>query len=181
MRLAGFLKKLSGGGGRGAGSGDISGGETLSDPDLTLARANNEMEMFTRAAIDLWGMDVAAWNADLEAGTITFTNDQSALVVKAPVQVVGTYNTDNGTWLWGWDHPSIPEPLREYARLARDFGERYGLDALTTRKIAASMDDAWEFTALACHLGGGQGGYSGPSGPTRVFMVYGEVEIRKNG
>jgi hypothetical protein len=41
------------------------------------------------------------------------------------------------------------------------------------------MEDAWGFTALACHLGGGQGGYSGPSGVTRVFMTYGTVTIRK--
>lgn len=168
--MAGFLNKLFGGKEEGAG---------LSEPELTIARANNEMSLRIQVAIETWGLDMAAWNADLEVGTITFTNPQKGLVVTASVQVIGTYNTQDGSWLWGWDHPSVPPLLGEHARCARDFGERYGLHALTTRKITASMEDAWGFTALACHLGGGQGGYSGQSGTARVFMTYGTVTIRK--
>ena len=182
--MAGFLKKLFGGKDEGAGaanSGNHDDTTMLSEPDLTIRRANNEMQLRTQTAIEMWGLDTAAWNADLDAGTITFTNAEKGLVVTAPVQVVGTYNTEDGTWLWGWDHPSVPASLGEHARRVRDFGERYGLEALTTRKITASMEDAWGFTALACHLGGGQGGYGGPSGPARVFMTYGTVTIRKDG
>lgn len=74
----------------------------LSEPDLTIARANNEMQLLTQAAIEMWGLDTAA-----------------------------------------------------------------------------SMDDACEFTALACYLGDGQGGYRGVSGSTCVFMVYGPVTLNK--
>ncbi|HAH9251976.1 TPA: hypothetical protein HIP73_005005, partial [Escherichia coli] len=116
---------------------------------------------------------------DLNTGTITFTNDEKEIMVTAPVQVVGTYDTEDSTWLWGWDHPSVSESLGEYARRVHDFGEQYGKETLTTRKIAASMDDAWEFTALACYLGDGQGGYRGVSGSTCVFMVYGPVTLNK--
>jgi hypothetical protein len=182
MQMTGFLKKLFGGkdAGTRAGNGDNRGdAPVLLEPDLTIARANNEMQIRTQTAIDMWGLDTAAWDADLDAGTITFTHAEKRLVVTAPVQVIGTYNTEDGSWLWGWDHPSVPEPLGEHARRVRDFGQQYGLAALTTRKIVASMEDAWGFTALACHLGGGQGGYSGPSGATRVFMTYGTATIRK--
>ncbi len=117
--------------------------------------------------------------SDLNTGTITFTNDEKEIMVTAPVQVVGTYDTEDSTWLWGWDHPSVSESLGEYARRVHDFGEQYGKETLTTRKIAASMDDAWEFTALACYLGDGQGGYRGVSGSTCVFMVYGPVTLNK--
>ena len=175
-KMAGFLKKLFGGNAEGEGE---DRNDHLSEPDLTIARANNEMQMRTQAAIEMWGLDTAAWNADLDAGTITFTNAEKGLIVTAPVQVVGTYNTEDGTWLWGWDHPSVPEPLGEHARRVRDFGEQYGLEKLTTRKVAVSMDEAWGFAALACYLGGGQGAYSGPSGSTRVFMTYGIVTISK--
>ncbi|WP_347277404.1 DUF6882 domain-containing protein, partial [Escherichia coli] len=151
----------------------------LSEPDLTIARANNEMQLLTQAAIEMWGLDTAAWDVDLNTGTITFTNDEKEIMVTAPVQVVGTYDTEDSTWLWGWDHPSVSESLGEYARRVHDFGEQYGKETLTTRKIAASMDDAWEFTALACYLGDGQGGYRGVSGSTCVFMVYGPVTLNK--
>lgn len=151
----------------------------LSEPDLTIARANNEMQLLTQAAIEMWGLDTAAWDVDLNTGTITFTNDEKEIMVTAPVQVVGTYDTEDSTWLWGGDHPSVSESLGEYARRVHDFGEQYGKETLTTRKIAASMDDAWEFTALACYLGDGQGGYRGVSGSTCVFMVYGPVTLNK--
>lgn len=97
--------------------------------------------------------------------------------ITAPLQVVGTFNTSDGTWLWGWDHPSVPEPLARHAEAARVFGARYGLGMFTERQVEASEEDGWTFTAVACHLAGAQGGYRGPSGATRVFMTYGEVTI----
>nr|WP_199044461.1 DUF6882 domain-containing protein [Dyella sp. ASV24] len=177
--MAGFLKKLWGSKSNRVDGDNQDDTSMLSEPDLTIARANNEMQMRTQAAIDMWGLDTAVWDVDLEVGTITFTHAEKQLVVTAPVQVVGTLNTEDGSWLWGWDHPSVPTPLGEHAQRVRDFGEQYELAALTTRKIAASMEDAWGFTALACHLGGGQGGYSGPSGTIRVFMTYGTVTLSK--
>lgn len=85
-------------------------------------------------------------------------------MITAPVQVVGTYDTKDSTWLWGWDHPSVSESLGEFARRVRNFGEQYGKEELATRKITATMDHAWEFTALACYLNGGQGeGHFQPS------------------
>jgi hypothetical protein len=169
--------------GNGASNNSGSPGDTttLPEPDLTLERARNEMQLRTEAAIGLWGMDQASWAVDLEEGTIVFTNPTRGVRVTAPVQVIGTLNSEDGTWLWGWDHPSVPEPIGEHARLARAFGERYGLPAFTTLKIAASMDECWTFTALACHLAGAQGGYSGPSGPARVFMTFGTPAIVKLG
>lgn len=173
--MVGFLKKLFGSKEKDTHGDNVA----LAEAELTITRANNEMQLRTQTAVEMWGLDEASWAVDLDLGTITFTHDEKALVVTAPVQVIGTYNTDDGSWLWGWDHPSVSEPLGEFARRVRDFGEQYGRAELTTRKITASMEDAWGFTALACHLNEGQGGYSGASGSTRVFMVYGPVTISK--
>jgi hypothetical protein len=173
--MASFLKKLFGGKEK-----VINDDATaLAEPELTLARANNEMQLRTQAATELWGLDTASWAVDLDSGIITFTHDEKEIVVTAPVQVVGTYNTEDNTWLWGWEHPSVSESLGESARHVRDFGEKYHMTALTTRKVSVSLDEAWEFTALACHLAGAEGGYSGLAGSTRVFMVFGEVTISK--
>jgi hypothetical protein len=146
------------------------------EPRLTIERSANELRLRTEAHVGTWGLDEASWNADLDAGTIEFRN-RKGMVITAPVQVVGTYNTEDGTWLWGWDHPSVPEPIAAHARLAKDFGERYGLEEYTTRKIECGEDLAWEFAAVACHLAGAQGAYRGPSGPTMVFMTFGTVTI----
>jgi len=154
--------------------------QELEEPDATFERAEAEMEIKTAAHVELWGLDSATrWDADLEAGTLTFTNDEKHWVITAPVQVVGTFNVEKGTWLWGWDHPSVPEPLAEHARRVRAFGAQYGLEALTSRMIEATEEDGWVFTSLACHLAGAQGGYRGPAGDTRVFMTFGDVTINR--
>ncbi|EMM0378611.1 hypothetical protein RI820_000981 [Pluralibacter gergoviae] len=173
--MAGFFRKLFGSEKKVV---STDSGE-LSEAELIIARANNELKLRTQAAVDMWGLDTASWAVDLDTGIITFTSEEKGIVITAPVQVVGTYNTEDGSWLWGWEHPSVSEPLRAFARRVRDFGEQYGKKELTTRKITTSMDTAWEFTALACHLNGGEGGYSGSSGSTRVLLVYGSVSITK--
>ena len=116
------------------GTGSGSGPGDLQEPDLTLARAEEDLRLKTEFALSTWGLGQGgSWAADLDAGTIRFTNDKS-WEIEAPVQVIGTLNTKDGTWLWGWDHPSVPEPLAEHARLARALGQEYALEAFTTRK-----------------------------------------------
>lgn len=180
--MVGFIQKLFGGGGDGmdGGSGSDTGG-SLAEPELTFARANNEIQLKTQFAQQTWGLgEGGTWGADLETGIITFQTGKG-YEVTAPVQVIGTLNSEDDTWLWGWDHPSVTEALAEHARLARDFGEEHGLAPYTTRKIDATQDQAWTFTALACHLAGAQGAYRGPAGPALIYMTFGEVTIRKNG
>lgn len=149
------------------------------DPDLILERSLNDLAAKQEAHTALWGFGSATdWAVDLEIGEIRF-NTPKGWVVTAPVQVVGTYNATDGSWLWGWDHPSVPAHLGRDAALARDFGKRHGLEAFTTRKIVCEEADAWQFTALASYLAKAQGGYRGPSGSTYVFMTFGEVAITK--
>jgi hypothetical protein len=149
----------------------------LSEPDLTLARAEHDIALKTQIARETWGLgDGGRWDADLEAGTITFTNERGWTIV-APLQVIGTFNTVDSTWLWGWDHPSVSESLGEHARQARAFGERYGLEWFTTRKLTVTEKDCWTFTAVASYLAGAQGGYRGPAGTTMIFLTFGTVTI----
>lgn len=171
--MCGFLKSLLGNKKKGSSDDTV----VLTEPDLTIARANNELQLRTQAAVDMWGLDIASWSVDLDAGIITFVNDDKGLVITAPVQVVGTYDTEEGSWLWGWDHPSVSESSGEAARQVRRFGEQYGLENLTSRKVFVSINETWAFAALACHLSKSEGVYSGLSGTTRVLMVYGQVTI----
>jgi hypothetical protein len=107
---------------------------------------------------------------------IRFSNKNS-LVVTADVQVIGSYNTLDGTWLWGWDHPSVDERLARAAQLVREFGERYELDHFGVRYIKCREDDAVYFTALALHLWNGAGSYRGRSDASYLYMVFGPVTI----
>jgi len=53
----------------------------------------------TQSAIDMWGIDTAVWGVDLDTGMIMFTNDVKGIIVTTPVQVIGTYDTEQDTWL----------------------------------------------------------------------------------
>lgn len=146
--------------------------------DAVFERATAELGMKAHMAMELWGLGSGGnWAADLEVGMITFHTAKASIT--APVQVVGTYNSKDGTFLWGWDHPSVPAPVAVHAGLVRNFGAAQGLELLTTRKVEISEAEAWELTALAVHLAGAQGGYRGPSGSTYVFMTFGEPTISK--
>ena len=150
------------------------------EPDLSFARAVEGLSVQTAFHDKTWRIGDSTWDVDLDAGVITFTNGEG-WVITAPVQVVGTYNTKDGTFLWGWDHPSIPGPARAAAQQVKAFGEKYGLDVLTTRMVEISEDQAWELTALADYLSGAQGAYRGPTngGTTLVYMTFGELTITK--
>ena len=96
------------------------------------------------------------------------------------MQFIGSYNTMDGTWLWGWDNPSLEAPLTEHARKVRAYGQERGYDLLTTPKLACPEAQCWELTALACMLAEAQGAYRGPAGPTSVFMTFDEVKLRRS-
>ena len=146
------------------------------DFDLLLEQSMEELRIKVEAYDSMWQIGEADWNVDQDLGTIVFTSPDGR-VATAPVQIVGTYNTLDGTWLWGWENPSVLPPLQEAARRVRKYGEKHGIRQLTTRKLKCTEDDAWAFTAFACKLCEGQGAYRGPADTTMVFMAFGDVTV----
>jgi len=143
--------------------------------DLVFERAEAEAALKSEALQGVLGDEPSEFEVDLDAGLITFTT--ATKVISAPIQVVGTYNTLDGTFLWGWDHPSVPETLGADARLARTFGRRHALSLFTTRKVECTEEEAWMFTAVAAYLSDAEGTYRAPFGTTLVFLTLGEVTI----
>jgi hypothetical protein len=149
-------------------------------PAEVLRRSLKDLQRKTDAADAAWGLKTAErWEADLEAGTISFVNAKG-WTITAPVQLVGVYMGD-GTWLWAWEHKSLPAGwVARDSRLAKAFGEAHGLPAFTTGAQECTEITAWEFTAVACHLGGAQGAYRGATGNGGYwFMTFGQVSIDK--
>jgi len=144
--------------------------------DTLIARARAEPASRTALCEGLFGLGEAAWSLDLDPGTIRFeaAGKPSAC---APVQIIGTHDPVTGSWLWGWDHPSVPAPLRRAAGRLRALGAQRGITALTARQMPATDDEAWTWTALAALLDGAEGAYSAPTGRARVFLVFGPVTL----
>lgn len=142
-----------------------------------IAQAREGLSLQTTAHAETWHLgEESDWSADLDSGTIvwTFTNGSTAT---AAIQVVGTYNTSDKTFLWGWDHPSVPIPLRDAAEQAKRWGEVNAAIEFIERKVVCTEDDAWSFSAVTNRLARTNGVYRGPAGPTLVFMAFGEVKL----
>jgi hypothetical protein len=125
---------------------------------------------------DAWGFGkTKRWDASLDAGTITFTDP--GLVVVAPVQIIGSLVVEDHSWLWSWANPNVDRELTRDARLVRQFGRERGIDHFEEPEILCTMDDAWDFTALASQLSEVKGAYRGPSDGCYVFMTFGKPSV----
>ena len=100
------------------------------DPNVFIQQSMEGLRAQTSAHMATWHLDEANWDADQDTGRLRFTFEDGR-VAEADFQIVGTYNTLDGTFLWGWDHPSVLEPLRKHAELARTFGREHGLTDYT--------------------------------------------------
>lgn len=142
-------------------------------------RAMEALRMQSSTHDQMWGFASAAWNFDMDSGTIVFESEKG-YIATAPMQIVGTYDTVNQDWLWGWDHPSVPPQLAEHAKLACAYGQKQGHDMLTTRKLSITEDQCWELAAVASLLAEAQGVYRCPSEPTLVFVTFGKVQLSQS-
>ena len=104
-------------------------------------------------------------------------NLPKGITAVAPIQVVGTYNTAESTFLWGWDHPSVPEMLRGDARLAKAWGAENQVLEFTARLVRCDEEKTWGLAAVANRLANSNGVYSGLAGVSRVFMTFGQVKL----
>ena len=146
--------------------------------ETLVARSMASLRLQTGIHEHLFQIDKAAWALDQDTGLITFTNPDG-LVATASAQIIGTYDTTDGTWLWAWDNPSVEAKLAGDAKAARDYGNKHTISELTTAKLTISEDRCWELAAIACELAGDQGVYRGPADSTRVFIAFGAMKLSK--
>lgn len=148
------------------------------DVQAFIAQSMAGMQAATTAHCATWHLDEAEqWSVDMDSGLIVFQLP-GGVVATAPVQIVGTSNSKDGSFLWGWDHPSVPAELAEHAQLALAFGRAHGLQAYTTRKVDCDDSQAWEFAAVAMRLGEASGTYRAQASDTaQVWMTFGQVSL----
>ena len=155
--------------------------ETKLPSDFSILQKTSieELKLKTRAHEEAWGLnEISRWDLDQDTGELVFSFADRKRAV-APAQIIGTYNSEDQTWLWAWANPSVDEKLRKDVLKVRKYGEEHHINRLTNAKWVGTDDDAWAMTALAVKLCGEQGAYRGPASGTYVFMAFGEVKLSK--
>lgn len=143
-------------------------------------QARAELSLKTSSHDAAWGLSKASWSADLDAGTIEFSQNKK-FVATCTIQVIGSFNEDDKTWLWSWDNASVKASLQKHAKIVKAFGAKHKSPRLTTRKVKCTKKECWDFAALACKLNDAQGAYVGVSGSALVFMTFDSVTLTQDG
>jgi hypothetical protein len=120
----------------------------------------------------------ARWDLDQSVGDLVFTFSDG-MIARCPAQIIGSFDSAAGSWMWAWANPSIEDSLKRASMRVREYGREHNIGRLTSEEWMGTEDDAWKMAALACKLCEAQGVYRGPAGTTFVFITFGEVELSK--
>lgn len=143
--------------------------------------AVREMRAKTDAHAKQWRLGKeSGWNVDQDKGEIEFSFADGS-VVRAPVQIVGTYNRADNVFQWAWGHASVVAGMRRHAEAARQWGVRNRQAKFASRAVPATQEEAFQFTAVAATLSGAKGVYRGQTGTAWVYMTFGELRQSKTG
>lgn len=147
--------------------------------DFVIAARDNLIEQ-NKAHATTWQLGKEqGWSADIGIGVIVF-RFAKGLSGTTHFQVVGTYDEKDGSFLWGWAHPSVPAAFREHANLAKQWGSENNHPAFMSKSLKCSLDQAMDFAAVANSLAGSKGVYRGHAGKKYIFMTLGDLHVEHN-
>ena len=117
------------------------------------------------------------WDYSQDTGELVFTFPD--MVVRTPAQIIGSFDSREGSWMWGWANSSLADSLTRDSVRVREYGEQHLIRRLTTPSWSGEETDGWHMAALANRLCETNGVYRGPAGTTFVFFTFGEVQLTK--
>ncbi|WP_330461598.1 hypothetical protein OIB37_34855 [Streptomyces sp. NBC_00820] len=123
-----------------------------------------------------WGLGTAdRWDLDQTTGLITWTfPDKTAT---APAQILGSYSSRSGSWMWAWANPSILPGMARDAQNLRAWGDAHQHDAFTRATFEADEQAAATLIALAVRVSETTGFYRGPGASSYTVITFGPVTL----
>ena len=91
------------------------------------------------------------WFVDFDAQTLSFGEDAY------PVQFIGSESSISNTWMWGWNNINrFDENITGLANRVKELGEKWGLQALTTKQFGLNETfNAHSLAMVATGIAGG--------------------------
>jgi hypothetical protein len=109
-------------------------------------------------------------------GQLVFSDATGTPRVLANVQLVGSVNTENRTWLWSWANPDIEPGLCKDLLEVHMLGETRRIEQLTTPFWDGDAVDGWEMTSISAYILQAQGAYRAVTAQGFTYMVMTTVE-----
>lgn len=118
-----------------------------------------------------------AWRLDQATGQLTLSFADGSLAL-TPAQIIGSFHHEEGSFLWGWDHPSVQADLKHNALVVKQFGQKQKAKELVKGRLHCTEQRAWELTALAMRLNHAKGAYRIEVKPNvSLFLNFGDVQV----
>ncbi|MFV0538817.1 MAG: DUF6882 domain-containing protein [Dysgonomonas sp.] len=116
------------------------------------------------------------WQIDMATGLISFGDDCAF-----PMQILGSYAFDSGTWLWAWANEAsdIPASLLEEANKLKQLGEDYNIEFLTKPQYKIEATDVHALGLIASGEFGSSAYYAGNYGSGILLVTLKSEEIDK--
>ena len=125
---------------------------------------------------DKFPLTKGRWDIDITNKTITFQNQGKKAI--AQIQIIGTRNPIDNTWLWSWANSSLSENICVHARILQKYGHKYKSHTLTNEKMKCTVDFCWEMLTLAFALTNADGIYRATreKSDPEVWLTYTNLE-----
>ena len=146
------------------------------DFEILVRQSQEDLILKTNAQDRVWQMAEADWHVDQDRGELVFSL-HGARIAACPVQIIGTFNKIDSTWLWAWGNESVEPAQRQDAERVKRFGAIQNIPELLAPKLNTDEEKCWEFAAIACYLQDAYGAYRGPDGDKLVLMTFGRPAL----
>lgn len=148
--------------------------------EAAVSQAREVLRVRYERLVTQWSPErYAAWSFDQAEGILRFTNpDGSGL--RAPAQLLGSYDESQGTWMWAWHNRTVTNPsILVGAVVAREWGMSMGFAPMTTGVLRADTTQARAMICAAAVTGGADGIYYGaaPGAPAVALAFTGLAPI----
>lgn len=136
------------------------------------------LRLQTEAHQSTWRFGKAErWDFSQDTGELMFTFPD--LIARAPAQIIGSFGSQECSWMWAWANSSIANSLSRDSARVREYGEQHHFARLTTPTWPAKEMEGWHMAALANRICESNGVYRGPAGASFVFFTFGKVQLNK--
>lgn len=109
-------------------------------------------------------------------GQLVFSDASVTPRVLANVQLVGSVNTENRSWLWSWADPDIDPALCKDIREVQMLGETRRIEQLTTPFWEGDAVDGWEMTSISAYVLQAEGAYRATTPQGFTYLVMTSIE-----
>lgn len=111
-----------------------------------------------------------SWGYDTDTARLRFVLADGR-TWELPGQIIGSWSSHEGTFMWGWANSSVPEIARSAVAQVREYGAAVRIAALTTETFSCSQQLAVRVALLAAQQMNALGVYGGAHAGGAVFIA----------